>query len=75
MSQLKVKFDASGHRNGAVCNAHEFCNGGFDSCIIESTRWYQADVHEQEAILLGVVRQRYPEVTWESASAIEVKQI
>lgn len=73
--QLKIIFSAEGKRsNGCVCTVSEFCGSAFDSIVVDSERWWSA-AREQDAILLGIVRQRYPEANWTRVNVIEYKSV
>lgn len=75
--EVKVVYSAEGHHiNGCRVLVGEFCGGGFDEFTIDSNRWYMCNTpHEKEALMLNIARLRYPEVNWEHAHYIEVKQV
>ena len=75
-TKLRITFNAEGHfSDGRKAVISEVCGSVWDELIIDSDRWYRCNTaQEQEAILLGTARNRYPEVNWEYASYIEIKQ-
>ncbi len=78
MSQLRIQFYAEGRRrgSGSVCNLFEVCGKTYDSFVIEDKRWYSCrSAREQEDLLLGVAKSRYPEVEWTRAFYNEIKQV
>jgi hypothetical protein len=75
MSTLKVCFSAHGRKNGCTCSIHELNHGVPGELTIDSSRWYSAGNSGREAIMLNAARNQYPEVDWESASEIEIRQL
>lgn len=75
MPTLKVYYSAHGTKSGCTCSIHELTNGRGGELTIDSSRWYSAGNSGREAIMLNAARNQYPEVDWESASEIEIRQL
>jgi len=75
MPTLKVYFSAYGRRNGCTCSIHELTHGRPGELTVDPSRWYSAGNAGKEAIMLNAARNQYPEVNWESASEIEIRQL
>lgn len=75
MSKLRIRFYAEGWRHGCKVTLGEVCGNTYDDFIVDSFRWNTCHTpQEQEAVMLGVARVRYPEVDWESAHYVEIHQ-
>ena len=75
MSTLKVCFFFFFRKNGCTCSIHELTNGRGGELTVDSSRWYSVGNAGKEAIMLNAARNQYPEVNWESASEIEIRQL
>jgi hypothetical protein len=70
---LRITYYAEGRLNGSRINLHDVSGSVYQDFLIEESRWHRAsNVHEQEAIILGVVRREYPEANWEKAHYTEI---
>lgn len=69
---LRITYYAEGRLNGSRITLNDVSGSVYQDFLIEASRWYRAtNVHEQEAIILGVARREYPEAQWERAHVVE----
>lgn len=76
MDKLEISYYAEGHKsNGNKVTLADMNGHTFESFIVDERRWRHCDTpREQEALLLGVARRDFPEVNWEHAHYVEIKQ-
>lgn len=75
--KIEIEYYAEGRlANGNKATLADVTGGySFDKFTIDLSRWHACDTaREQEALLLGVARREYPEVTWTHAHVIEMRQ-
>lgn len=74
MDQLLVKFKAYGKRNGIPVD-NRFVTGDFEEeAIVSRQRLYSSGMHYND-VCCQIMRQRYPEVDWTSATMISANPV
>lgn len=77
MPLLKVFYNAEGRdSDGVVTSTDLRLSGGEHAQLtIDANYWNHADESRKEVTMLRDARQMFPEVTWEKASAIEIRSM